>query len=66
MIAASRTTGQMLDPSTTKRIANLARDRAAAGTRPSAAQRLAHLARMAASEAEATEAVRRALKEILQ
>ena len=47
-------------------IANPARERAATGTRPSSAQRLAHLARAAASEAEATEAVRRALEEILR
>jgi bifunctional enzyme CysN/CysC len=39
--------------------------RVAAAARPSAAERLAHLARGAASDAEATEAVRLALEEIL-
>jgi hypothetical protein len=46
-------------------ITNPARHRAASGPRPSAAERLARLAREAASDAEATEAVRRALEEIL-
>jgi sulfate adenylyltransferase subunit 1 (EFTu-like GTPase family) len=39
--------------------------RVAAAARPSAAERLARLAREAASDAEATEAVRHALEEIL-
>jgi sulfate adenylyltransferase subunit 1 len=46
-------------------ILNPVRQRAAATARPSAAERLARLAREAASDAEATEAVRRALEEIL-
>jgi sulfate adenylyltransferase subunit 1 (EFTu-like GTPase family) len=46
-------------------ILNPVRQRAAASARPSAAERLARLARTAASDAEATEAVRRALEEIL-
>ena len=46
-------------------ILNPVRQRAAASARPSAAERLARLAREAASDAEATEAVRRALEEIL-
>jgi sulfate adenylyltransferase large subunit len=46
-------------------ILNPVRQRAAATARPSAAERLARLAREAASDAEATDAVRRALEEIL-
>jgi sulfate adenylyltransferase large subunit len=46
-------------------ILNPVRQRAAASARPSAAERLARLAREAATDAEATEAVRRALEEIL-
>ena len=46
-------------------IANAVRQHVTGGARPSAAQRLARLARAAASDEEATEAVRRALEEIL-
>jgi hypothetical protein len=46
-------------------IVNPVRQRAPIGARPSAAERLARLAREAASDADATEAVRRALEEIL-
>jgi sulfate adenylyltransferase subunit 1 len=46
-------------------ILNPVHQRVAAAARPSAAQRLARLARSAASDAEATEAVRHALEEIL-
>ena len=47
-------------------ITNPVRQHATAGARPSAAGRLARLARAAASEEEATEAVRQALEEILK
>jgi sulfate adenylyltransferase subunit 1 len=46
-------------------ILNPVRQRVAVSARPSAAERLARLAREASSDAEATEAVRRALEEIL-
>jgi sulfate adenylyltransferase large subunit len=46
-------------------IVNPVRQRAPIGARPSAAERLARVAREAATDAEATEAVRRVLQEIL-
>jgi sulfate adenylyltransferase large subunit len=67
-----RATGSfiLIDPATNftagaGMIVNPAGERDAIGVKPSAAERLARLARAAASEAEATEAVRRALEEIL-
>jgi sulfate adenylyltransferase large subunit len=67
-----RATGSfiLIDPSTNftagaGMIVNPAGERDAIGARPSAAERLARLARAAASDAEATETVRRALEEIL-
>jgi sulfate adenylyltransferase subunit 1 (EFTu-like GTPase family) len=68
----NRTTGSfiLIDPATNftagaGMIRNPVRDRDGTTARPSAAERLARLARAASSEAEATEAVRRALEEIL-
>jgi len=46
-------------------IAEVERDRSAVATRPSAAERLARLARTAPTDAEAVEAVRKALEELL-
>jgi sulfate adenylyltransferase large subunit len=46
-------------------IADVLRDRESASARPSAAQRIARLARAAGSDAEAAEAVRKALEELL-
>ena len=70
--AHNRSTGSfiLIDPATNftagaGMITNPVRQRAASGARPSAAERLARLAREAASDADATEAVRRALEEIL-
>jgi sulfate adenylyltransferase subunit 1 (EFTu-like GTPase family) len=68
----NRATGSfiIIDPAThftagAGMITNPVRQRATIGARPSAAERLARLAREAASDADATEAVRRALEEIL-
>jgi sulfate adenylyltransferase subunit 1 (EFTu-like GTPase family) len=70
--AQNRSTGSfiLIDPATNftagaGMIQNPVRQRAPLGARPSAAERLARLARQAGSDAEATEAVRRALEEIL-
>ena len=70
--ADNRGTGSfiLIDPATNftagaGMIANAVRQHVTGGARPSAAQRLARLARAAASDEEATEAVRRALEEIL-
>ena len=68
----NRSTGSfiLIDPATNftagaGMIANPARQHSSGVARPSAAERLARLARGAASDEEATEAVRRALEEIL-
>jgi sulfate adenylyltransferase large subunit len=68
----NRSTGSfiLIDPATNftagaGMIANPARQHSSGAARPSAAERLARLARGAASDEEATEAVRRALEEIL-
>jgi sulfate adenylyltransferase subunit 1 (EFTu-like GTPase family) len=67
-----RATGSfiLIDPATNftagaGMIVNPAGERDSIGVKPSAAERLARLARAAGSDAEATEAVRRALEEIL-
>jgi sulfate adenylyltransferase subunit 1 (EFTu-like GTPase family) len=69
----NRATGSfiLIDPATNftagaGMIVNPVHDRETIGARPSAAERLARLARQASTEAEATEAVRRALEEILK
>jgi sulfate adenylyltransferase large subunit len=68
----NRATGSfiLIDPATNftagaGMIVDEVRDRAATAVRPSAAERLARLARTAPTEADAVEAVRRALEEIL-
>ena len=71
--ADNRGTGSfiLIDPATNftagaGMIAEGVRERSGAGvTRPSAAERLARLARGAANEADAIEAVRKALEELL-
>jgi sulfate adenylyltransferase subunit 1 (EFTu-like GTPase family) len=70
--AENRATGSfiLIDPAThftagAGMIMNPVRERDGAGAKPSAAERLVRLARGAASEAEALEAVRKALEEIL-
>jgi sulfate adenylyltransferase subunit 1 (EFTu-like GTPase family) len=60
----------LIDPSThftagAGMIADAARDNISPGHRPSAAEKIARLARGAASEAEAIEAIRRALEDLL-
>ena len=70
--AENRATGSfiLIDPATNftagaGMIVNSARERDGSGAKPSATERLVRLARGAASEAEALEAVRKALEEIL-
>jgi sulfate adenylyltransferase subunit 1 len=70
--AENRATGSfiLIDPATNftagaGMIVNPVRERDGVGAKPSAAERLVRLARGAASEAEALEAVRKALEEIL-
>jgi sulfate adenylyltransferase subunit 1 (EFTu-like GTPase family) len=70
--ADNRATGSfvLIDPTTNftagaGMIADGVRDRTPVGARPSAAERLARIARSAASDAEAIEAVRKALDELL-
>ncbi len=70
--AENRGTGSfiLIDPTTNftsgaGMIAEAVRDRAASVARPSAAERLARVARGAANDAEAIEAVRKALEELL-
>jgi sulfate adenylyltransferase subunit 1 len=71
--ADNRLTGSfiLIDPATNftagaGMITNVVQENAAALARPSAAERLVHIARGAATEAEAVEAVRRALEDILK
>ena len=68
----NRATGSfiLIDPATNftsgaGMIAEAVRERAHAGARPSAAERLARLARTASTDAEAIDAVRKALEELL-
>jgi sulfate adenylyltransferase subunit 1 len=70
--AQNRSTGSfiLIDPSTNftagaGMISDVLRERSASASRPSAAERLARLARAAANDADAIEAVRKALEEIL-
>ena len=71
--ADNRLTGSfiLIDPATNftagaGMITNAVQENAAALSKPSAAERLVHIARGAATEAEAIEAVRRALEDILK
>jgi sulfate adenylyltransferase subunit 1 (EFTu-like GTPase family) len=71
--AENRVTGSfiLIDPATNftagaGMIVNLARDQEGVSAHPTAAERLARLARAAATDAEAVEAVRKALEEILR
>jgi sulfate adenylyltransferase subunit 1 (EFTu-like GTPase family) len=69
----NRSTGSfiLIDPSTNftagaGMITNAVHERSATVTRPSAAERLAQIARSAATDAEAVEAIRLALEDILK